>query len=160
MANILLYETTDDKRKVSKTLSNVITLTDVIFKQPFDILNPVIIATYQNTIPAKNYCYLSNIARFYFIDKIVLLSGGRCEIYCSIDVLQTYDSQIRNLTAILVRSETSGTTQITDTNYPLQKSKTVKVYEFSGGDFNIDTATNTSYNFILNVMGGGANNAG
>ena len=35
--------------------------------------------------------------------------------------------------------------------------KEMKVIEFTGGDFNLDTATANSYNFVLNVAGGGSN---
>ena len=40
---------------------------------------------------------------------------------------------------------------------PLKGSKEMKVIEFTGGDFNLDTATANSYNFVLNVAGGGSN---
>lgn len=40
---------------------------------------------------------------------------------------------------------------------PLKGNKEMKVIEFTGGDFNLDSATENSYNFVLNVAGGGSN---
>ena len=39
---------------------------------------------------------------------------------------------------------------------PLKGNKEMKVIEFTGGDFNLDTAGTNSYNFVLNVAGGGS----
>lgn len=157
MANIL-YKTSDDVRKMPKTLTEGVSLTQMIIKQPCSLLKPVIIVNYFTGIMNYNYFYSDEFGRYYYIDKITMLSGGRVELSCSIDVLETYNNDIRTLSAILVRSELNTPTEITDTSLPIHKAKNVKVYEFSGGDINIDTATNYSYNFVINIMGGGANN--
>ena len=86
------------------------------------------------------------------------MTGGRLEINCKVDVLTTYAAYIKTVPAVLVRSEQTGFTQITDNKLPISKNKLIRIAEFEGGDFNINSATNTSYNFVLNIMGGGASN--
>lgn len=153
--SLTLYVNGSDNRKIGKTLTSPTTAQILEIKRPCTITNPTIILHYINGIFDYNYCYLSEFNRYYFIDEIEVLTGGRVSIKCSIDVLETYQTQIKLLNAILLRGEIGQPTEITDNLLPLAKNKTVNVYEFTGGDFNINTATNANYNFVLNIMGGG-----
>lgn len=151
-----LYTVTDDKRVANKTLGTGLVLNDLRFEHPTNLLEPRIIIKTPQTPFAYNYCYISDFDRYYFITNVIALSAKRIALICVEDVLYSLHSQLTNVNAILVRSENSGPTEITDSNFPVHKNKSIKIYEFSGGDFNIDVATNQSYNFVLNIMGGGA----
>lgn len=154
--SMTLYTVTDDKRVANKTLGTGLTLNTLKFEHPTNMLEPRIIIKTPQTPFAYNYCYISDFGRYYYITNVIALSGKRIALICVEDVLYSLHSQLTNVNAILVRSENSGPTEITDSNFPVHKNKSIKIYEFSGGDFNIDVATNQSYNFVLNIMGGGA----
>ncbi len=151
-----LYQNGQDRRVIGKTLTNGFSINDIEIKQDTNILKPSIIIKYFSGVMAYNYCYISIFDRYYFIDNIQVLSGGRVELICSVDVLNTYATEIKALNAILTRGSIGQPTMIIDNRLPLKQTKNVKTYEFSGGDFNIDTATKLSNNFVLNIMGGGS----
>lgn len=153
--SMTLYTVKDDRRVVNKTLGTGHLVGDLHFDNPSSIMSPRVIIKYFDGLFNYNYCYISEFGRYYYIANIVVMSGKRVMLYCTTDVLYTYASQIATLKAIRLRSEESGPTEITDPNLPIHKDKIIKIYEFEGGDFNIDSATNVSYNFVLNITGGG-----
>lgn len=152
--SLTLYKCSDDRRTLSKHLTSQTNIGSIVIKKPTTILNPEILINYFSGVLDYNYCYISEFDRFYFIDNIEVMTGNMVAIRCSVDVLYTYNSSIRTLNAILLRNENVGYTEITDNKLPISKNKLIKVYEFEGGDFNINSATNSSYNFVINVMGG------
>lgn len=157
--SVILYTSPDDPRKVGKSLTPVATFPTVSFKGDVSVLQPTVILSYNMGVIQANYMYISDFGRYYFIRDKVVTSGGRIEVRGRVDVLTTYSIQIVQLTALRVRAELDKPTYITDNYLPLLPNKTARVIEFVGGDFNIETADNTSYNFVLNIAGGGANNA-
>lgn len=154
--SMTLYVNSSDNRQIGKSLTDSYVLSNIEIKRPCEMLNPTIIIKNITNVTKYNYCYIGEFDRYYFIDEIEFLTGGRVSLKCSIDVLETYATEIKALNGILLRGEIGEPTEITDNLLPLAKNKTVNVYEFTGGDFNINTATNANYNFVLNIMGGGA----
>lgn len=154
-----LYKTADDRRRIGKSLTDGFGINDIEIKRDTNILNPSIIIKYFSGIMTYNYCFISIFNRYYYITNINVLSGGRVELVCEVDVLNTYATNIKALSTILVRGSVGAPTMIIDNRLPIKQTKNVKTYEFSGGDFNIDIATKLSNNFVLNIMGGGATNS-
>ena len=77
-------------------------------------------------------------------------------VQLSVDVLMTYVDGIKNLSATISRQENIGINDIVDSLLPLQNRKELAVIEFESSEFNITSANNGSYNFVLNVTGGGS----
>lgn len=155
---LTFFTTADAPNKVDKTTTQIKAITGAVCKENCSILSPVFIVAYDPLLINCNYAYCADFGRYYFITNITVMTGGRLEINCKVDVLTTYANYIKTVPAVLVRSEQTGFTQITDNKLPISKNKLIRIAEFEGGDFNINSATNTSYNFVLNIMGGGANN--
>lgn len=154
--SVTLYQTTDDRRTIDKTLSGALAFSTVNIKRDTNILNPYIIITTQNNIFSYNYAYVSDFSRYYYIDNIDVLSGGRVGLSLKCDVLKSHATEIKNLYGLMTRSEAVGApTYVNDDRLPLYPDKTVKTIEFTGGNFNIKTATSSSRNYVLNVSGGG-----
>lgn len=154
---ITLYRTADADNVLHKTLMPVKNITGAICKENISVTNPVFILAYDSNVITANYLYCAEFSRYYAITDITLMTGGRVQISAHVDVLQTYGATLAQLTALMTRAEEEPT-EIVDNFLPLKRNKITKVYEFSGGDFNIDTATATDYNFVLNIMGGGVDN--
>ena len=70
----------------------------------------------------------------------------------------TYADAIKNLSATISRQENIGINDIVDSLLPLQNRKDLAVIEFESSEFNIVNASTSSYNFVLNVAGGGKEN--
>ena len=68
--------------------------------------------------------------------------------------MKTFDAVIRQCSAVCTANENIGSGYVPDQNYPLDVRKSTTVYEFEGNPFNTETASDNTYNFILNVAGG------
>ena len=155
---VTLYTCYDDKRKINKTLSPVSSFGATATK-PCSILNPELILSGDSTINAinANYAYVSTFGRYYFIDDYTIDSAGRIHIQLSVDPLYTYRSAILSNAQLVTRSESIGKpTMITDSKYPVMPYKNMQVILFEGSSLNLTNAGYSSYNFVLNVAGGGS----
>lgn len=152
--NITFYNQLNDNRVLSKNLGAPI---HTAVCTPFgecSLHSPVITVRQFNGYANINYCYIDDYGRYYYITDMIAKSGGILEVHCRVDVLKTYDAVIRQSVGVCVANEHVGASHIADKNYPLDIRKNTTVYEFEGDPFNTETATDYTYNFILNVAGG------
>lgn len=155
--NVTLYRTGDDPKKVTKTLTTVSTMVATA-TQPCDVLTPHLILGGDAIVNAinSNYCYIDTFARYYFIKKHITDTAARIIIECECDYLMSWAAGIKARRQLVTRSESVGKpTYISDPTLPLLPDKEIYVAGFEGGYFNLNRATGVSYNFILNVSGGG-----
>lgn len=146
---ITIGTTSDDRRKLTKSFSgNDIT---VQLKAPCDILNPVFILSYNSGYLTANYLYCPEFKRYYFINNIQVITGNRIEISCSVDVLMSYNSQIKNLSCNISRNESLRSAYISDSNKPLTTKTQTQTYAFSKNPF---VTTDMYTNYVLTVIGG------
>lgn len=161
---VQFFKCSDDNRVVSKSLTafsnnqyNAITP-----KENLNIMRPQIIVKVDSSnigelMGFANYMYIVELGRYYYIQDKSLLTGNRISLSGSIDVLMTYNTGIRNLNGTITRQENIGINDIVDSLLPLQNRKDLAVIEFESSEFNISNASSNSYNFVLNVAGGGRN---
>lgn len=149
------YKNNSAPKRVNKDLTATGTLENVKVLQSKSLLYPVF-ELQKNTIPEGNYIYCQEWNRYYFIENISYNTAGRVEITCSIDVLQTYSTAIRGLNCRVIRNEKIGVNYVPDNQLPLMPYKDNAVIEFAQSEFNLDIASDESYNFLLTVAGGGA----
>ena len=132
-----------------KTLTGGYSIAAVLLETS-SVINPRLKLAWNDNYVSCNYLYIPAFNRFYFINNISADVGGIAIIDAHVDVLKTYASARSNKIGS-VRS-----TYIPDNKLPISTGRSLKVIEFTGTDLNIDTATMTSTNFVLNVAGGGA----
>lgn len=161
---VQFFKCSDDNRVVSKNLTAFSNnqYTGVIPKGEFNIMKPQLIikvdsANIGELMGFANYMYIPELGRYYYIQSKTLLTGNRISLTGSIDVLMTYAAGIRNLNGTITRQENIGINDIVDSLLPLQNRKELAVIEFESSEFNITNASTSSYNFVLNVAGGGNN---
>lgn len=94
---------------------------------PCDRLNPILLID-RNKINLidTNYCIIPEFGRRYFITNIVGGAGNRVEIHCHVDVLGTYNEDIRECPLIAARSTNNVNYYLSDENrifnsYPLNQ---------------------------------------
>ena len=152
--NVIFYRNTSDNRAVNKNLEELFTSNCRIHGEN-SVMNPsLILETNTNSFNA-NYCYIPDLARYYYIKDWKLDAGLRIVFNCHVDVLQTYKSEISANAGVVVRNEMIGSNYIVDDQIPLDTRQSVDVYKFATSPFNINSAGATSDNFVLNVAGGG-----
>ena len=151
---VTLYKNTSDKRNLNKSLTEIKTVSATA-KGDINIISPTLIIQYFNT--DFNYCYISELNRFYYVNSLTLLSGQRLQIDLSVDVLMTYKEEIKNLTVNVLRYENIDPTFLTDSRIPLFSDTLQKVIEFPENIFNLENPSENSKNFLLTVAGGDFN---
>jgi len=135
------YNNTDDKRKLHKNPSLLLTDSDSIIYGDSSILYPTLkCKTY-----AGNYVYISQFDRYYFITNVIL-SKGYYYISCAIDVLYSNENSINALTALIVRSEDRDKT-IPDSAIPFRTNKYVRTRSFGN-----DVVNNSTVYYVIGVI--------
>ena len=150
-----IYKTKSAPNVVNKTLSEVVTFEEVIFKEDTSLLNPTIIingvsnaSSYTiEDIGTSNYFSIPKVNRYYFITDITMMSGGRVAITGKVDVLMSFKSDILGSTQLIVRQEKKTNNYLIDTDIPLSSKKQVIEHEFG------DAIADSGY-YILAVNGG------
>lgn len=153
---INLYSTSSDPKTVNKSLTGISTITAQLV-HPCNVLRPTIIVSGDGIVNAlnANYLYMSRFARYYFIKSHTADTAVRLTLECEVDPLMSYNTSLLNTNQLITRSESIGkSTYIPDSKLPLANYKDMYVIAFEGGSMNLDSATNASYNFVLNVAGG------
>lgn len=91
--DIIFYTNSSDFNVINKDIAEQFTLTGTL-KVGTDIISPVIWIDSDTTILSVNYCYIPELERYYFIDKITLVKNQIYSLYLSTDVLMTFKTEI------------------------------------------------------------------
>lgn len=150
-----IFKTKSAPNVVNKTLSDVVTFEEVIFKEDTSLLNPTIIingvsndSSYTiEDIGTSNYFSIPKVNRYYFITDITMMRGGRVAITGKVDVLMSFKADILGSTQLIVRQEKKTNNYLIDTDIPLSSKKQVIEHEFG------DSIADSGY-YILAVNGG------
>ncbi len=99
---IKLFNTTDSNNTIGKTLTDEQTF-DITFKDVFDIINPIVLL--KSDVPIlKNYAYIPEFGRYYFITSIQIQPNKIYKLYLECDVLETYKDDILASKGLVTRA--------------------------------------------------------
>ena len=137
---LTFYKQAATPNRVDKSdyLTVVGTVSNVVLKDDTNLMSPTFILKTSEKVYNSNYVYCSFTHRYYYINNIDALSGGRLAIHCSIDVLYTYKDEILNSSAWIERSDT--TTDMSDdydmlhNDYPFRQDYETRGIDFADGD--------------------------
>lgn len=148
---VQFFNTNNDYRDVTKTLTQVGDNINVVLKEDSTIEEPTLILS--GSFINANYCKIPTFNnRYYFITSQTVLTGNRVEIHLTVDVLTTYQANIRNSTQLIVRQENAGVNEIVDTQLPLKNGSNLTIVQFPNSPF-FDSFTESTKCFLLNVIG-------
>lgn len=143
--SIVLQTTSDDPRKLTKSVSDIATVSGTL-KDETSIINPVIRIQYDlSALSRCNYMTISEFNRKYFITDIRSITNNIVEITGHVDVLSTYAAEIRSNTAIIKKQANTFNLYLNDDSLKVYQNPRITTKEFSGG-FN-------TYEFVLAVAG-------
>ena len=146
--NISLYKTNSEKNVVYKTLTAELSFTDVTFKNPTEILNPVITLSTAIDVESYNYCYIPEFNRYYYISNIVSVVNGLWSLNLSVDVLMSFKQYFAKFDVILKRSQTEYNKYINDGEIVTAVDNIISTVKFP------QTPLNKQMYFILTTVGG------
>lgn len=135
MTDILFYNFNGRRNQLRKDFgqSHVLHCT---FNLEYNLINPTLkIATTENF--DYNYCYIPELRRYYFIDRKILRRNAFYELYLTLDVLQTYQQSILQMTGKVTYTNDNSASYYADTNIPVTVIPTIVRYEFEN-KFNKD----------------------
>lgn len=102
-----LYKNLSENSVIGK-IKTLVYSTDCDIKGESSITNPVSILKYNENIFKSNYIHIESWGRFYFIDDVRVMTGGRVEVSLSVDVLESFKDSILELNVILSDTEQTG----------------------------------------------------
>ena len=120
---------------------------DVQLKGGSDLIDPVFLMRFNGT---PNYSSMSYESRYYFITGIKSVRDNLWEISGHVDVLATYESEIRNTNAYVL-FHTHNNTELSDRRLGV---KTTAVYKSATGAFDtLGGVTPSTCGVVVNVTG-------
>ena len=167
MANnttVKLYSCTCDRKVLNKMpfLGEGVSITGTFrIKEPCSISNPVIELA-SSTVKYKdrlqldsvNYAFIELFQRYYFIDNIIFEHDGLLQMHMSVDVLNTYRSDILSSQQEVIRSESINTPQYVDNERPIFFDRWLDASASEVFGMVPESQGQGSVNYYLTVSGG------
>lgn len=112
------------------------TISNVVLKDSTNLMTPTFILKTQDLVYNSNYLYCSFTKRYYYIESVEAMTGGRVAVHCKIDVLFTYRNEIMSSSAWVVRSESTTDSDEYDmlhNNFTFQSDYIIEGHDLTGG---------------------------
>lgn len=122
-------------------------------KAPILMESPYFIVSSDHVNATDNFCYCSDYGRYYWITAIEDLPGGRRGVQCAVDVLATYNAEIKALPLYVSRRANHDFSNLYDTAMPQLASHEVVIEKFSNQLSIVGNSGNTTRNYVLTVAG-------
>lgn len=145
--NIEIYKNLSENSVIGK-IKTLVYQTPCEIKGESSIINPVLILKYNEKIFESNYIYIPTWKRFYFIDDVRVMTGGRIEVSLSVDPLESFKDDILELYVIL------GDTEATGVNKYLQSESFVTNCKTKTDIINFPRGLSDNGTYILITSGG------
>ena len=146
--NITLYKTKSANNVISKKLVSEKNLgNSCILGDNTSVTSPtVIIGGIESidTISDYNYAYIPQCHRYYYINDIIALSGGRVKLLLTVDVLKTYASDILASTQLVTHQKNKGKMYLANADWTVDGRTYLRSHYFNENHF--DTQNDT---FVL-----------
>ena len=137
--NITLYKTKSANNVVNKKLVSEKNLgNSCIFADDTSVTSPTVIIggiTSLDTISDYNYAYIAQCHRYYYINDIIALSGGRVKLLLSVDVLMSYKQDILNSTQLVTRQKNKGKMYLADAEWTVDGRTYLRSQYFNENHF-------------------------
>lgn len=131
--------------KVGKSITNIVTLNGEL-RNETDIINPqILVEASMSQLSTANYLTISEFGRKYFIDEMVSVRDGMFLISAHVDVLDSFATQIKGNTAVILRQENDFNLLLNDGVFKAQQNPRIFLRDFPSGLGN--------FNYIL-ITGG------
>ena len=137
--NITLYKNKSANNVINKKLESEKNLgNNCILADNTSVTSPVVIIggiKSLDTISNYNYAYIPQCHRYYYINDIIALSGGRVKLLLSVDVLKSYASDILASTQLVTRQKNQGKMYLADADWTLDGRTYLRSQYFSENHF-------------------------
>ena len=130
MVDITFYNNNSDRRCINKVLTGAKTISGNVKTQYASSGISIDIDVSVAGITPFQFNYMKFDNKYYYIDSVDFISQNIIRLNCSIDLLESYKSQILKQTAVLERSENIYNRYIDDDMLVLNSYKRVQTKAF------------------------------
>lgn len=141
---------TDKPNKIGKTLGSQLALTGNL-RDNCSLLDPVFDVA--NATMDYTYAYVTQFGRYYFIKNITVMRTGLWRLEMHVDVLESYATPIKNLTAIIKRQQSVYNLYLDDPMFQAQNNRQIQTKRIGTGGFSPNINSGHPC-FVLTVAGG------
>ena len=127
---VITYTTTDESAKVTKTLTNAATYSNVVLKDPTDVVHPVVTIQTSSNLSSVNYMRIENYGRYYFVEKPIAVKNGVWELHCTSDPLVSFNDSLLNIYGTITRAESLYNMYLTDDKYKAYAFRDIVTKQF------------------------------
>lgn len=150
--DIQIYNNKSANNVVDKSITAIgDKIEGVIFKEEISSKqNPVLLisgVTDIGEVANWNYLRIYKFNRFYYIDDIKMLNGGIVQLNCSVDVLMSFKSDIKNSNQVVARNQKKTNPYLNDSSLIMQTDNSYVIKQF-GDEFA------NPVNYVLQIAGG------
>lgn len=142
------YKNLSDERYIQKKLKAIETNVTIHFKNESEVINPTLYISRNIDMKDVNYIYIHALKRYYYITEITL-EMQRYIVQCHVDVLMSFQTEIRNCECIIERSQSKYNTYLDDAEKTRLLGNQVVTLPFPNG-FEVNNEKVSSYVLILN----------
>ena len=146
--NITLYKNSSPTNKVTKNLGSKKDLGDACaLIHDTSVTQPTImVGGFKKVTDFSdyNYCYISQLNRYYYINDIVACKNGYVTMYLECDVLMSFKSDILNSIQLVTRQKNKGKMYLADADWTVDGRTYLRSHYFNENHF--DTQNDT---FVL-----------
>lgn len=146
---LVLYTNNSDNKVVTKNIITLATINGTL-RENCSIIDPVITVSdsvMNNAMAAAcNYAKIAQFGRYYYVNNIVS-EGKFWEIHMHVDVLASFQTQLKALDAVVARQETKYNLYLNDGYFKTYQNPHVSIKPFPSGF--------TEQYYVLSVAGAG-----
>ena len=142
---IVLYRNNSDEKVVTKDITTLATLYGHL-KEGCSVIDPVILIEGFNPalVNQLNYVKISEFGRYYFV-KNITNQGKLWEISLHVDVISSWQTQLKSLEAVIARQENDYNLYLQDGLFRTYQNPYISIIPFPDGF--------DSHHFIFSVSG-------
>ena len=140
--NIILQQNISPENQLSKSVTDLITLSGILREDRTDIINPVILVetNYEN-MAAVNYAYINLFNRSYFVTKLEIMRSYKPDdtprvityaLHLKVDVLSSFADEIRSNSAIIKRNQYAHNIRVNDGVFTVTQDPHIVYRNFTG----------------------------
>lgn len=119
---LTFYKNTSSPNTLDKTISVIGTAKPISPTTTVEMLNPVLVIDYDNSLLSANYCYIDLFDRYYYCTMAVD-TASRLIVSCKVDPLMSAKNSIENCSACILRNESVGVNYVIDDKLPIDPNK-------------------------------------
>lgn len=99
-----LYQNNSEPDIVDKNITLAASVSGTM-RDSTSIINPTFRIEGDVTVSAINYIQCPDLGRYYFVSDVISVRNNCWDLICHVDVLSTWKTELRRLSAIIARQE-------------------------------------------------------